>query len=91
MCLGVYKKTQSPHRVTLGSLGGVEGFKVWRVDAFLGIDGVFAFGDRDTSVFSTVAVSGVQFRYQEVLVIFSTVLTEANQKIIEVPLLYSFS
>lgn len=87
MCLGVYKKTQSPHRVTLGSLGGVEGFKVWRVDAFLGIDGVFAFGDRDTSVFSTVAV----FRYQEVLVIFSTVLTEANQKIIEVPLLYSFS
>lgn len=60
---------------------------MWRVDAFLGIDGVFAFGDRDTSVFSTVAV----FRYQEVLVILSTVLTEANQKIIEVPLLYSFS
>lgn len=58
-----------------------------RVDAFLGIDGVFAFGARDTSVFSTVAV----FRYQEVLVILSTVLTEANQKIIEVPLLYSFS
>lgn len=37
---------------------------MWGVDAFLGIDGVFAYGDRDTSVFSTAAV----FRYQEVLV-----------------------
>ena len=32
----------------------MEGFKVWEVDAFLGIDGVFACGDHGTYVFSTV-------------------------------------
>lgn len=53
---------------------------MWEVDAFLGIDGVFAYGDHDICVFSTVAL----FRYQEVFAILSTILTEANQKIVEV-------
>lgn len=60
---------------------------MWRVDALLGIDGVFAYRVHDTYMFSAVSL----FRYQEFLVILSTILTEANQKLIEVSLLYSFS